>query len=253
MPTASLRPDSSLAQKVVPSPNHGPRPDGVGPSLLVLHYTGMPDAASAIARLSDPLAEVSCHYVVLEDGRILQMVPEAARAWHAGVSSWHGETDINSRSIGIEIVNPGHEGACPPFPDAQIEAVSALCRDIAARWAIRPQGVLAHSDVSPGRKRDPGELFPWDRLHRDGVGHWVPPAPMRSGRSYAPGEEGQPVRALQAMFARYGYGLPLTGVYDERTKAVVEAFQRHFRPALVDGTADPSTLATLMDLIRRLP
>jgi N-acetylmuramoyl-L-alanine amidase len=253
MPTASLRPDSSLAQKVVPSPNHGPRPDGVGPSLLVLHYTGMPDAASAIARLSDPLAEVSCHYVVLEDGRILQMVPEAARAWHAGVSSWHGETDVNSRSIGIEIVNPGHEGACPPFPDAQIEAVSALCRDIAARWAIRPHGVLAHSDVSPGRKRDPGEFFPWDRLHQDGVGHWVPPAPTTPGRSFAPGEEGPPVRALQAMFARYGYGLPLTGVYDERTKAVVEAFQRHFRPALVDGIADPSTLATLMDLIRRLP
>jgi N-acetylmuramoyl-L-alanine amidase len=253
MSGTTLRPDCALAGKVVPSPNHGPRPPGARPSIVLLHYTGMADAASAITRLADPIAQVSSHYVVLENGRILQMVPEAARAWHAGVSSWAGETDINSASIGIEIVNPGHESGCPAFPARQVDAVAALCADIASRWSIRPDRVLAHSDVAPGRKRDPGEAFPWDRLHAAGVGHLVAPAPIAPGRALRPGEEGQPVRALQAMLALYGYGVVLSGVYDARTTAVVEAFQRHFRPALVDGIADPSTMATLAALLRSRP
>jgi len=221
--------------------------------MLLLHYTGMADAASAIRRLRDPSAEVSSHYVVLESGRIVQLVPEAARAWHAGVSGWAGATDLNSLSIGIEIVNPGHDGGCPDFPVAQVDAVTALCADIAVRWSIPPQRVLGHSDVAPGRKVDPGERFPWDRLHAAGVGHWVPPADDSAGPTYRPGDEGPPVQAVQALLRLYGYGLDVTGVYDARTATVVAAFQRHFRPARVDGIADPGTLATLRDLLRALP
>jgi N-acetylmuramoyl-L-alanine amidase len=251
--SAGLTPDTPLATKVVPSPNLGERKDGRRPDILLLHYTGMRDAASAIQWLCNPLSQVSCHYVVLEDGRIFQLVPESARAWHAGVSAWQGETDVNSSSIGIEVVNRGHDFDYPDFPGVQVEAVTALCRDILSRHAIRPDHVLAHSDVAPRRKADPGEKFPWGRLHAGGVGHWVEPAPLSAGRRFGPGEEGQPVRALQAMLAMYGYELELTGVYDEQTEAVVRAFQRHFRPTLVDGVADASTLATLHALIRARP
>jgi N-acetylmuramoyl-L-alanine amidase len=249
----ALVPDTPLVTKVVPSPNLGERKDGRRPDLLLLHYTGMRDAASAIQWLCNPLAQVSCHYVVMEDGRIFQLVPEAARAWHAGVGSWQGDTDVNSCSIGIEVVNRGHDFDYPDFPDEQIAATIALCRDILARHPIAPDRVLAHSDIAPRRKADPGEKFPWGRLHAAGVGHWVEPAPLMEGRRFAAGEEGQPVRALQAMLAHYGYGLDLTGVYDEQTEAVVRAFQRHFRPALVDGILDPSTLQTLAALSRGRP
>lgn len=246
------RPDSPVASKVFPSPNHGERKGGP-PDMILLHYTGMPTGAEALMRLTNPVSEVSCHYFVWEDGGVLQLVPEARRAWHAGASSWAGESDVNSRSIGIEIVNPGHPGGAPPYPDAQIEAVVALCLDIAARCAIRPDRVLAHSDVAPGRKCDPGEAFPWAALHARGVGHWVRPAPIAGGRFFALGDEGQPVQALQAMFGLYGYGLAVTGVYDAATEAVVRAFQRHFRPARVDGIADASTITTLRDLIASRP
>jgi N-acetylmuramoyl-L-alanine amidase len=251
--TALPSPDSALVTKVLPSPNLGTRKDGRRPDMLLLHYTGMKDAASAIQWLCNPIAEVSCHYVVMEDGRIFQLAPESARAWHAGRSSWKGETDINSSSIGIEIVNPGHEFGYVDFPDAQIESVTALCRDISSRWSIPPERVLAHSDVAPRRKQDPGEKFPWDRLHAAGVGHFTPPAPLTEARSFQLGDEGQPVRAVQAMFALYGYDIELTGDFDAQTEAVVRAFQRHFRPALVDGIADGSTLLTLRELIRTLP
>jgi N-acetylmuramoyl-L-alanine amidase len=242
------RPDSPLAAKVFPSPNHGERRGGP-PDMVLLHYTGMPSGAEALMRLTNPVAEVSAHYFVWEDGSVLQLVPEARRAWHAGVASWKGETDINSRSIGVEIVNPGHEGGSPPYPGAQVEAVAALCADVCARHAIRPERVLAHSDVAPGRKCDPGEAFPWDALHARGVGHLVAPAPIAGGRFFALGDEGQPVQALQAMFGLYGYGLAVTGVYDKMTEDVVRAFQRHFRRARVDGVADASTITTLRDLI----
>lgn len=248
----SLAPDSPLARRVAPSPNHGAR--RAGPlDMLILHYTGMDSGAAALARLRDPLSEVSAHYLVFEDGGTVQMVPEARRAWHAGAGAWKGETDVNSRSIGIEIVNPGHAGGLPPYPEAQIEAVIALARDILGRWPIPPERVLAHSDVAPERKEDPGEIFPWDRLAAAGVGHHVPPARLQDGRFLARGDAGQPVEALQAMFALYGYDLPVTGTFDARTRAVVTAFQRHFRPARVDGVADASTITTLRDLIAALP
>lgn len=219
----------------------------------MLHYTGMPDAGEALRWLCNPVSGVSAHYVVFEDGRAVQTVPESRRAWHAGAGSWAGETDVNTVSIGIEIANPGHDGGLPPYPDQQIAAVIELARDIVQRWAIAPERVLAHSDTAPARKQDPGERFPWDRLHAAGVGHWVAPAPVRDGRYFARGDEGQPVEALQAMLAMYGYGVPVSGVFDEATEQVVAAFQRHFRPGRVDGVADASTITTLRDLIASRP
>ncbi|AWN38270.1 N-acetylmuramoyl-L-alanine amidase [Methylobacterium radiodurans] len=258
--TAAARPESPVAQGVLPSPNHGERRGKAGdgglparPDMLVLHYTGMETAAAAISRLRDPLAEVSAHYVVFEDGRVLQMVPEARRAWHAGAACWRGERDVNSRSLGVEIVHPGHAGGLPPYPEAQVEAVVALAADLCARWRIPPERVLGHSDVAPERKEDPGENFPWDRLAAAGVGHFVPPVPIRDGRFFARGDAGQPVEALQAMLGLYGYDQPVTGMFEDRTHAVVAAFQRHFRPARVDGVADASTITTLRDLIAALP
>ena len=181
-------------------------------------------------------------------GRSPSWWPEARRAWHAGVSSWEGETDINSRSIGIEISNGGHALGYTEFPDAQIDAVIALSRDIIRRHHMRADRVLAHSDVAPGRKIDPGEKFPWDRLYRAGIGMWVdptPPAPPALG----PDDRGEAVAKLQATLARYGYGVKSTGIYDETTAAVVAAFQRHFRRDLVDGRADRSTIDALHALL----
>ncbi|MCJ2080421.1 N-acetylmuramoyl-L-alanine amidase [Methylobacterium sp. J-090] len=245
-------PESPLATSVHPSPNHGERRSGPV-DLLILHYTGMESAAAALQRLANPVAEVSAHYVVLEDGRVVQMVPEGRRAWHAGRGSWAGITDINSRSLGIEIVNGGHAGGLPAYPEAQIASVIALCGDLTGRWSIPAHRVLAHSDIAPERKEDPGEHFSWDALARAGIGHWVVPTPIRDGRFFSQGDSGQPIEALQAMFALYGYDLPVTGAFDPRTKAVVTAFQRHFRPARVDGVADASTITTLRDLIAALP
>lgn len=248
-----LTPESSVATKVFPSPNHGERREGRRPDLIILHYTGMPDSGEALQWLCNPVSEVSCHYFVFEDGRVLQLVPEGRRAWHAGAGSWAGEADVNSSSLGIEIANAGHPGGLPDFPAAQIEAVIALCADLIARWGIRADRVLAHSDVAPARKQDPGERFPWGRLHERGVGHWVAPTPIRDGRYFSRGDEGPPVEALQAMLAMYGYAVPIDGVFDHRTHDVVTAFQRHFRPDRVDGVADASTITTLRDLIASRP
>ena len=244
-----LRPDSRRAAKVFPSPNHGERVGGRRPDMLILHYTGMPDAGEALQWLCNPASQVSCHYFVFENGHVLQLVPEARRAWHAGLSAWAGEQDINAASIGVEIANPGHDGGLPAFTEPQLAATLSLCRDIIARLGIPTGRVLAHSDVAPGRKRDPGENFPWRRFAEAGVGLWVEPAPIRPGHGFAMDAEGPPVSALQSMFGLFGYELPVTGVYDARTEAVVAAFQRHWRPARVDGVADPSTITTLRDLL----
>jgi len=250
--SAGRRTPPAISFDACPSPNHGKR--RAGPvDMIVLHYTGMPDADQALAWLCAAQSEVSAHYFVYEDGRIVQMVDEDRRAWHAGAASWAGETDINSRSIGIEIANIGHDGALPPFPEAQIDAVIGLCRDIITRHAIPAHRLLAHSDVAPARKRDPGEAFPWDRLAGKGIGHWVEPEPIGGGRFLAPGDEGEPVAALQALLALYGYGLEISGVFDDHTGHVVTALQRHFRPEKVDGIADISTLTTLHRLLAALP
>lgn len=236
-----------------PSPNHGDRPVGMPVDLLLIHYTGMATPSGALNWLRNPASKVSSHYLIFEDGRTVQLVDEHRRAWHAGRSYWAGETDINSRSIGIELVHPGHEHGYRAFDDAQITALIALCQGIVNRHPIPPERVLAHSDVAPDRKEDPGELFPWARLHAQGIGHWVPPIAPISGPSLARGDRGGGVDELRAMLARYGYGVGDETGYGPRTEAVVRAFQRHFRQARYDGIADASTVATLQALIAALP
>lgn len=236
-----------------PSPNHGERMEGPV-DILLLHYTGMPDAEQALAWLCNPASQVSAHYFVFEDGRVLSLVPEHRRAWHAGRARWGDASDINSRSIGIEIANAGHPGGLPAYPEAQVEALIALCRDIVGRHPIPARRVLAHSDVAPGRKLDPGERFPWARLAAAGVGHRVEPEEMdrAGGDALALGATGAQVEGLQQMLALYGYGIDVTAEFDRETEDVVTAFQRHFRPERVDGAADRSTVETLRRLIEAL-
>ncbi len=236
--------DSQLVNKVRPSPNHGKRRGYSAPDCIILHYTGMVDGPSALDRLCEPASEVSCHYVVDEDGTVTQLVPEALRAHHAGRSFWAGESDLNSASIGIEIVNGGHDFGLPPFPEAQIASVIALCRDVAGRYAVSPQRILAHSDIAPSRKQDPGERFPWQVLAEAGIGLWVSPG-EGFVEALAPGNSGDAVAALQDALALMGYGIEASRHYDEATTTVVRAFQRRFRPARVDGIADQATVDTL--------
>ncbi len=214
------------------SPSHGPR-RGNGPiDMLLLHYTGMPTAAAALDRLCDPAAEVSAHYLIEEDGTIWRLVDEARRAWHAGESFWAGERDVNSRSIGIELANPGHGPDYRAFPDAQMDALAALAHEILRRHPIPPHRVLGHSDVAPGRKRDPGELFDWRRLAGRGVGLWSD-ASVPQARSADPAP----------LMRRFGYR--------DASAEALAAFQLHFRPTGVTGIADVETLARLADLADR--
>jgi N-acetylmuramoyl-L-alanine amidase len=224
-----------------PSPNHaargGPRID-----MLVLHYTGMPSAEAALQRLCDPAARVSAHYLVVEDGLVWRLVPEARRAFHAGISCWCGETDLNRGSIGIEIANPGHEWGYRPFPEAQMEAVLRLCHDIFARHPIPPDRILGHSDIAPSRKADPGELFDWARLAAAGVGIWPPPARERGcGRGIGIGVVER--AAALADLAAIGYCV------DPGDEAVaLAAFQRRFRPERWDGRLDGETAIRLAEV-----
>jgi N-acetylmuramoyl-L-alanine amidase len=242
-------PDCVLVDAVTPTPNHGERRGFRRPEYVILHYTGMASAEAAISLLCDPKSEVSSHYVIEESGRIVQLAPESRRAWHAGRSSWRGIEDMNSASIGLEICNAGHDGGLPAFPEAQIRSVVALCRDIADRHGLRADRFLAHSDIAPSRKRDPGEKFPWRDLAEAGVGVWAEADPPSEGALYVPRQEGPPVRGLQTMLALLGYGVNASGVYDEPTVAALAAFQRRFRPARVDGLADESTLGVLRKLL----
>src|SRR5215213_7182643 len=245
----TFRPDSPTVKNIVPSPNQDARDARI--DILLLHYTGMQTAAEALARLTDREARVSSHYFVDEDGRIDQLVPESRRAWHAGEASWKGAVDINARSIGIEIVNPGHQYGYRDFPDMQIDAAVALCRDILARRQIRRERVLGHSDVAPTRKDDPGERFPWARLAAAGVGLWIEPSPITGGRTLSANDKGSDVEQLQKQLARLGYGIEVSRFYDDKTRSVVTAFQRHFRPERVDGLADVSTRETLARLLKK--
>jgi N-acetylmuramoyl-L-alanine amidase len=249
MSSVPFPPDSCIVAEVTPSPNHGERKDSRRPDMIVLHYTGMPVASAALERLCSRRSEVSAHYFVFEDGHINQLVQESQRAWHAGESVWGGETDINSCSIGIEIVNAGHQFGYPDFPKRQIAAVIALCRGILTRNTIPPVRILAHSDIAPARKKDPGEKFPWRRLHESGIGHWVKPAPITESKLLSLGDRGNEVTALQAALSEYGYGVAVNGNYDSAMHEVVMAFQRHFRPERVDGISDGSTRRTLNDLL----
>jgi N-acetylmuramoyl-L-alanine amidase len=228
-----------------PSPNHGPRAPGTAIDMLVLHYTGMTSADAALERLCDPAAEVSAHYLVDEDGTVYRLVDEGRRAWHAGRSCWAGARDINDRSIGIELANPGHEHGYRPFPEAQIAALERLAGDILARHRIHPARVLGHSDVAPRRKEDPGELFPWQRLAASGIGRWpdfaAPTPPLAD------------IAAVQRALAGIGYELAATGTADADTAAVLTAFQRHWHQARCDGVLDAETTSRIAAVAGRSP
>ena len=231
-----------------PSPNWNARAVGRVPDMVILHYTGMASGAAAIERLCDPAAAVSSHYVIDRDGVTLRLVAEAHRAWHAGRSCWQGETDINSRSIGIELVNPGQAHGYVDFSEPQMQSLLHLLDGIQSRYRMVPARLLGHSDVAPGRKIDPGERFDWRRLARAGFGLWVPPAPLQRSGNLSLGSVGDAVTRLQSQLAGIGYGIEPTGRFDESTEQVVRAFQRHWRPAVIDGRADASTLDTLCRL-----
>lgn len=244
---------SALRHELKPSPNHEPRKHGQKPVILLLHYTGMETSAASLQRLCDPAAKVSCHYLIDEDGRIIQLVDEDERAWHAGLACWRGMSDINSASIGIEIQNIGHNGHYPDFNETQMQSIVALCRDVMARHGIGKEMVLAHSDVAPARKADPGEKFDWRRLHEAGIGHWVEPSVATKGLALAPGDSGELVLELQRALLNYGYCIEPSGYYDAVTQEIVTAFQRHFHPARIDGIADAATMETLKLLLSALP
>lgn len=216
-----------------PSPNHDARPDGQSIDILLLHYTGMKTGAEALDRLCDPAAKVSAHYMIEEDGRILQLVSESRRAWHAGAAQWRGDSDINARSIGVEIVNPGHEFGYRTFPAEQMAAVKRLCLDILARHPIPAERVLGHSDVAPLRKEDPGELFDWRGLAAAGIGLW----PESSSAAVLENAVGKALK-------RVGYGYT-----EEDLPAVIRAFQRRYRPSALTGTADAETRRRLAALL----
>jgi N-acetylmuramoyl-L-alanine amidase len=236
---------TGLSKRIMVSPNVEARPFDKRVDMIVLHYTGMGDAERACDWLCNSESKVSCHYLIDLDGNITQMVDENLRAWHAGVSCWAGDIDVNSRSIGIEIQNPGHSTGYPDFPMRQLQTVAQLSFDVVKRHEIPSRRVLAHSDVAPGRKIDPGEKFDWSFLAGHGVGHWLEPASLRDGLTLTPGDQGSAVLSLQETLRNYGYNIECNGNFDNKTKAVVSAFQRHFRPVKVDGVADQSTLETL--------
>lgn len=226
--------DSEILDR--PSPNHDARPDGQAVDTLVLHYTGMASGEAALARLCDPDAKVSAHYCIEEDGRIFALVAEDRRAWHAGAALWQGDSDINARSVGIELVNPGHEFGYRPFPPRQMAALKSLALDILARHPIPPARVLGHSDVAPLRKEDPGELFDWRGLAASGIGLW----PEDSTAAVLDSAVGQALR-------RIGYGYT-----EDDLPAVIRAFQRHYRPSGISGSADAATrrrMAALLGVI----
>jgi N-acetylmuramoyl-L-alanine amidase len=227
-----------------PSPNHGPRPEGVAIDILLVHYTGMPTGAEALERLCDVQAQVSAHYLIEEDGTVFSLVPEDRRAWHAGAGYWRGERDINSRSVGVELVNPGHEWGYRPFPDSQMAAFAALARGIMDRHGISPHRVLAHSDVAPSRKEDPGELFGWRGLAAQGVGFWPTPGARDDGPGYA-------VAEAQALLGRFGYEVEPTGLLDPQTRVAATAFQRHFIPDRVGYGLDAAFMRVLRAAARQ--
>ena len=240
----------SLAGRAVierPSPNWDQRPADAGPvDTLVLHYTGMTSAEAALDRLTDSGAKVSAHWCIGEDGTLWRLVPEERRAWHAGVSEWRGRRSLNDVSIGIELVNPGHEHGYRPFPSAQMDALLDLARAVVARHPIDPRNVVAHADIAPMRRQDPGELFDWARLAAAGIGLWPQAAAApEEGPPLRQGDWGAAVRRQQERLRAVGYGLAADGEFGTATAAVVRAFQRHFHQACVDGVIDAGTMAVL--------
>jgi N-acetylmuramoyl-L-alanine amidase len=254
-----------------PSPNFDARTRPI--DLLILHYTGMGEGQIALQRLCDPdpragvyafpwatpedpdakLGRVSAHYVVEEDGRVLALVDEGQRAWHAGAGEWAGAGELNARSVGVEIVNGGHDFGLPAYPETQIDAVLALCAAIMRRHGLKPHQLVGHSDVAPMRKADPGERFPWDRFAEAGLA-LAPSSDLapRDGDPLERGDRGPDVKALQQRLRDVGYGLEADGIFGPITEAVTRAFQRRFRIAKVDGVADGQTRAQIEDIARQV-
>lgn len=238
----------SLSIRDLPSPNHDDRPEGMPIDTLILHYTGMQSAQAAVDRLRDPVAHVSSHYVVDEDGAVLRLVPEARRAFHAGISYWRGNEALNGRSIGIEIVNPGHEWGYRDFPVLQLSAVCDLCLGILSRHPIPQRNIIAHSDIAPDRKDDPGEKFDWEGLARNGVGLWPFDVPDLGS---APGLcDAAALRDLRGDLIGIGYRVPPDGPMDAALETVLRAFQRHWRQEAVTGHADAGTVARVQAVAR---
>jgi N-acetylmuramoyl-L-alanine amidase len=238
----------SLTIRDLESPNQDDRPAGTPIDMLILHYTGMQSARAAVERLRDPAAKVSSHYVVDEDGEILRLVAEERRAYHAGVSYWRGNTELNARSIGIEIVNPGHEWGYRDFPVLQLAAVCDLCLSILSRHAIPARNIVGHSDVAPDRKEDPGEKFDWEQLARNDVGLWPFDVPDLGTTEAVRDAEG--LRVVRAALGEIGYRVAPEGALDPALSAVLRAFQRHWRPEAVTGQADAGTRARLLGVVR---
>jgi N-acetylmuramoyl-L-alanine amidase len=238
----------TLAIREAPSPNWDARPGGCQIDMIVLHYTGMRTAREALARLCDPEAGVSAHYLVDEDGNVVRLVAEARRAFHAGVSYWRGQRALNGRSIGIELVNPGHELGYRDFPVLQLVSVCDLCLEILSRHRVEARNIVGHSDVAPDRKQDPGEKFDWEGLARNGVGLWPEGVPDL-GTSGAV-RDAASMRDVRAALARIGYEVAPEGPLDPATSAVLRAFQRHWRGEAVTGQADAGTLARLLAVAR---
>ena len=238
----------SLAVRELPSPNHDARPDGTPIDMLVLHYTGMRSGPDAIARLRDPQAKISAHYVVEEDGAVLRLVPEERRAWHAGVSWWRDMTALNDRSIGIEIVNPGHQWGYRPFGVLQTAAVCDLCLSVLSRHAVPARNVVGHSDVALDRKEDPGELFDWRGLAENGVGVFPPGVPDLGTVGGVRDAAG--LRDVRRALGDIGYRVAPEGGLDPALSTVLRAFQRHWRGEAVTGQADAGTLVRLLAVAR---
>lgn len=227
------------------SPNHGPRRGGAVADMVVLHYTGMASAGEAAARLADATSGVSAHYLIDTDGRVLRLVAEEMRAWHAGVAAWGGVEDVNSRSIGIELVNPGHELGYPPFPEPQLSALEGLLGDIMARHAIPPERVTGHACVAPARKRDPGEKLDWRRLARRGLAVWLDPQPGAAGAPDA--------ARFQGAARRFGYAAPASGQWCAATLGVWQAYLGRFWPARAGAAPFAAGVAHLERLAARWP
>jgi len=227
--------------KKIPSLNHNFRSKGTKIDMVILHYTGMKSKSSAIKRLCDKKARVSAHYLIDERGEISKLVDEKFAAWHAGKASWEGKHDINNRSIGIELVNPGHRYGYKKFTKKQISSLITLLQRIIKRYKIPEDRILGHSDVAPQRKTDPGELFDWRCLAKKNIGIWPKGTYPNNKKNYT-------IKSMQLMLSSFGYDLNVSGKLDRQTKKVISAFQRHFRPKKIDGIFDHETVSKLLDL-----
>lgn len=235
-----------------PSPNWNERPHGTVIDTVVIHYTGMRSGEEALERLCDPLAEVSAHYLIEEDGRLFKLVEEEKRAWHAGVSAWRGRENLNHTSIGIELVNPGQEFGYRDFPEAQIETLLTLLSGLKKRHTISVEGFVGHSDIAPDRKTDPGELFPWRRLAQAGFGLWSDTEAHSTEILASVGDYGRNVAMLNKQLGIIGYHLNHAEKFDVATECAVRAFQAHWRPETVSGCYDKGTAARLHDIVNQI-